>query len=104
MLKELAFRQLPTEVKGEKSHGRRRGDEAQGVEQDPVQPTELDLEKLRIVVDTVREQRIVDIQTVLGRLGSGALRDALLRSVEAHPNLKAHPGPRTIFLQWRITP
>ena len=35
--------------------------------------------------------------------GSEDLRDPLLRSVEAHPNLKAHPGPKTIFLQWRIT-
>ena len=52
----------------------------------------------------VREQRIVDISAVLGRLGSEDLRDPLLRSVEAHPNLKAHPGPKTIFLQWRITP
>jgi hypothetical protein len=52
----------------------------------------------------VREQRIVDISAVLGRLGREDLRDSLLRSVEAHPNLKAHPGPKTIFLQWRITP
>ncbi len=36
--------------------------------------------------------------------GTSDLRDPLLRSVEAHPNLKAHPGPKTIFLQWRITP
>jgi hypothetical protein len=65
---------------------------------------ELDDEKLRIMLDMVREQRIIDISVVLGRLGNSDLRDPLLRSVEAHPNLKAHPGPRTIFLQWRITP
>ena len=67
-------------------------------------PTELDAKKLRLVLDMVREQRIADISVVLGRLGSEDLRDPLLRSVEAHPNLKAHPGPKTIFLQWRITP
>jgi hypothetical protein len=52
----------------------------------------------------VREHRIVDISAVLGGLGGEHLRETLLRSVEAHPNLKAHPGPKTIFLQWRITP
>jgi hypothetical protein len=36
-----------------------------------------------------REKRIVDISVVLDRLGSKDLRDLLLRSVEAHPNLKA---------------
>jgi hypothetical protein len=64
----------------------------------------LDDEKLRIVVDMVREQRIIDIAAVLARLGGEQLRDSLLHSVETHPNLKAHPGPRTIFLQWRTTP
>ncbi|GLH80280.1 hypothetical protein SSBR45G_51890 [Bradyrhizobium sp. SSBR45G] len=63
----------------------------------------LDAERLRVVLDLVREQRIVDISVVLARLGRTELRDPLLRSVEAHPNLKAHPGPKTIFLQWRIT-
>jgi hypothetical protein len=66
-------------------------------------PTELDSRSLQLVLDVVREQRIVDISVVLNRLGSETLRDPLLRSVEAHPNLRAHPGPRTIFLQWRIT-
>ncbi len=66
-------------------------------------PTELDSRSLQLVLDLVREQRIVDISVVLNRLGSEMLRDPLLRSVEAHPNLRAHPGPRTIFLQWRIS-
>jgi hypothetical protein len=35
-------------------------------------------------------------------LGSPSLREALLVEVEKHPNLKAHPGPQTIYLQWRI--
>ncbi|MBK5961479.1 hypothetical protein CCR97_25210 [Rhodoplanes elegans] len=65
---------------------------------------ELDAKRLRLVLETVREQKIVDITAVLGRLGDEALRDPLLRSVEVHPNLKAHPGPKTIFLQWRNTP
>ncbi|MGJ4956105.1 hypothetical protein ACQR1H_10690 [Bradyrhizobium sp. HKCCYLRH2015] len=63
----------------------------------------LDGDSLRRVLDIVREQRIVDISVVLDQLGRAELRDPLLRSVEAHPNLKAHPGPKTIFLQWRIT-
>ncbi|MGJ5176428.1 hypothetical protein ACQR16_12235 [Bradyrhizobium oligotrophicum] len=63
----------------------------------------LDDDRLSVVLDLVREQRIVDISVVLDRLGKTDLRDPLLRSVEAHPNLKAHPGPKTIFLQWRIT-
>jgi hypothetical protein len=67
-------------------------------------PDELDASRLRVVVDTVREMRLVDIKVVLARLGNDDLQDPLLRSVEAHPNLKAHPGPQTIFLQWRITP
>jgi hypothetical protein len=67
-------------------------------------PDELEASRLRVVVDTVREMRLVDIKVVLARLGNDDLQDPLLRSVEAHPNLKAHPGPQTIFLQWRITP
>jgi hypothetical protein len=63
--------------------------------------TELDEKNLHLVLDIVRQQRIVDISVVLGRLGREELRDPLLRSVETNPNLKAHPGPRTIFLQWR---
>jgi hypothetical protein len=70
----------------------------------PSHPIELDADKLRLVLDIVREQRIIDISAILGRLGGSDLRDPLLRSVESHPNLKAHPGPKTIFLQWRITP
>jgi hypothetical protein len=66
-------------------------------------PIELDNKSLQLALDIVRQQRIVDISVVLGKLGSEALRDPLLRSVETHPNLRAHPGPRTIFLQWRIT-
>jgi len=69
-----------------------------------VHPIELDAGKLRLVLDMVRDLRIIDIAAVLDRLGSDDLHDPLLRSVEAHPNLKAHPGPKTIFLQWRITP
>jgi hypothetical protein len=65
---------------------------------------QLDEARLRDVVETVRKLKLVDIEVVLSKLGSEALRDRLLRSVEAHPNLKAHPFPRTTFLQWRITP
>ncbi len=96
-VKAIAFEQPPAAPSGgnggEKEGGRK-----------PAAPTiELDADKLRLVLEMVREQRIVDISAVLGRLGGSELRDPLLRSVEAHPNLKAHPGPKTTFLQWRIT-
>ena len=63
----------------------------------------LDQERLDIVIGMVREYRIINISAVLSRIGNNDLRDPLLRSVEAHPNLKAHAGPKTIFLQWRMT-
>jgi hypothetical protein len=63
----------------------------------PAPPIELDAGKLRLVLDMVHEQRIIDISAVLGKLGGNGLRDPLLRSVEAHPNLKAHPAPGPSF-------
>jgi hypothetical protein len=65
---------------------------------------QLDEANLNAVVATVRQLKLVDIKVVLSRLGNPELRDPLLRSVEVHPNLKAHPFPQTTFLQWRITP
>lgn len=106
-LKELAFRQPPPEPKkkdDDKKAAPASSAPASSDRKPSVRPIELDAKMLRLVLDVVREQRIVDISVVLGRLGSEDLRDPLLRSVEAHPNLKAHPGPKTIFLQWRITP
>jgi hypothetical protein len=50
----------------------------------------------------MRERLLDDINEVLKTLGSPSLREALLVEVEKHPNLKAHPGPQTIYLQWRI--
>ena len=101
-LADIAFAGLPVEIRRVDPGG------PAAVEQPKDQPaaagsTELDSRSLQRVLDIVREQRIVDISVVLDRLGSETLRDPLLRSVEAHPNLRAHPGPRTIFLQWRIT-
>jgi hypothetical protein len=72
----------------------------------PAAVRELDEKGIKIVMELVRKQLIVDLDTVLGDEGlqDASLRDAVLRFVEQHPNLKAHPGPRTIFLQWRNTP
>jgi hypothetical protein len=50
----------------------------------------------------MKKRLLADINEVLEALGSAALREALLVEVERHPNLKAHPGPQTIYLQWRI--
>jgi hypothetical protein len=58
--------------------------------------------QLRRVVDHMKERLLDDINEVLKVLGSPSLREALLVEVEKHPNLKAHPGPQTIYLQWRI--
>jgi hypothetical protein len=105
-LKDLASQQLPAERKCEdKGKNKNTTTIPANDERKPsAHPVALDDEKLRLVLDMVREHRIVDISAVLGRLGGEHLRETLLRSVEAHPNLKAHPGPKTIFLQWRITP
>jgi hypothetical protein len=103
-LENLASRQLPPHRKSEDSEKKATTVTPSHERKPPPHPIELDAQRLRLVLDLVREQRIVDISVVLGRLGSKELRDSLLRSVEAHPNLKAHPGPKTIFLQWRITP
>ncbi len=103
-LKELADRPQSAEAIDDDSSEKTTPIPEKDQREPTARPTELDAKKLRLVLDMVREQRIVAISAVLGRLGSEDLRDPLLRSVEAHPNLKAHPCPQTIFLQWRITP
>jgi hypothetical protein len=60
----------------------------------------LTTDQVNTVVSHLRET--VDIKDVLAKLGVGDFKDALLKLVENHPNLKAHPGPRTIILQWRV--
>jgi hypothetical protein len=102
-LTDIAFAGLPIEVRRVDAGGPAAVTPANGQRAAARARSELDGDSLRRVLDIVRDQRIVDISVVLGKLGSDTLRDPLLRSVEAHPNLKAHPGPRTIFLQWRIT-
>jgi hypothetical protein len=99
-LTDIAFAGLPIEIRRVDAGGPAA---SANVEPTTAGPAELDDNGLQLVLDIVRQQRIVDISVVLDRLGSEQLRDPLLRSVEAHPNLRAHPGPRTIFLQWRIT-
>jgi hypothetical protein len=68
----------------------------------PPAPARLSEIQLRRVVDHMKERLLDDINEVLKALGSLSLREALLVEVEKHPNLKAHPGPQTIYLQWRI--
>ena len=100
-LTDIAFAGPPIEIRGVDAGGPA-ATEATNAKRTAAGGTELDDKNLHLVLDIVRQQRIVDISVVLERLGSEELRDPLLRSVEAHPNLRAHPGPRTIFLQWRI--
>ncbi len=68
----------------------------------PPAPARLSEIQLRRVVDHMKKRLLDDINEVLKALGSPLLRAALLFEVEKHPNLKAHPGPQTIYLQWRI--
>lgn len=65
-------------------------------------PARLSDTQLKRVLDHMQERLLADINEVLKALGSDSLREALLADVERHPNLKAHPGPQTIYLQWRI--
>jgi hypothetical protein len=53
------------------------------------------------VVKHLQERKLAAIEEVLDNLGIVEFKDALLEMVDNHPNLKAHPGPRTIVLQWR---
>jgi hypothetical protein len=101
-LADVAFAGLPIEIRRVDAGGPATVESAND-QRIATDPAELNGQSLQLVLDIVRDQRIVDISVVLDKLGSETLRDPLLRSVESHPNLRAHPGPRTIFLQWRIT-
>ncbi len=58
--------------------------------------------QIELLVSYVKAKRLVAVEEVLQRVADGATKDALLRAVEDHPNLKAHPGPQSIILQWRV--
>jgi hypothetical protein len=62
---------------------------------------ELSQAQLDIVVTCVRQRMLVDINEVLGALGDPSLRPAVLRAIDRIASIKAHPGPQTIYLQWR---
>jgi hypothetical protein len=62
---------------------------------------DLDEAQLEVLTSRVRQFRLVDIKQVWQEFGSVLFQPAILRAVEQHPNLKAHPGPQTIYLQWR---
>lgn len=65
------------------------------------EPKKLTVEQGAAVVTYVQTYKLVDIKDVLRKFGLEKFKDALLRLVEKHPNLKAHEGPQTIYLQWR---
>jgi hypothetical protein len=58
--------------------------------------------QLRTVLNFVSQRMLVDINEVLRSLGDVSLKTAVLRAIEGNQNVKAHPGPQTIYLQWRI--
>jgi hypothetical protein len=102
-LSDLTNRQLPPEAGDQESSTKEAvTDDDISHDEQHSSASDLDAAHLQVLIDTVRELRLVDIKAVLSRLGGDVFRDRLLRSVEAHPNLKAHPGPQTTFLQWRI--
>jgi hypothetical protein len=68
----------------------------------PPAPVRLSEMQLGRVVDHMKKRLLDDVNEVLKVIGSPSLKEALLAEVENHPNLKAHPGPQTIYLQWRI--
>lgn len=102
LLTELAERRL--EGTQGVSHGTESVVSSAGCAPPPAARGELDKTELGIVERMVHELYVVDIETILVKIGGARRRDAVLRSVEKHPNLKAHPGPKTIYLQWRTTP
>lgn len=63
---------------------------------------ELTAEQIEAVLACVRQRMLVDINEVLAALGDASLRPAVLRAIDGNPAVKAHPGPQTIYLQWRI--
>ena len=69
-------------------------------------PTDLEADltepQLGTVLNCVSQRMLVDINEVLRTLGDASLKTAVLRAVERSPNIKAHPGPQTIYLQWRV--
>jgi hypothetical protein len=68
-----------------------------------IPPGELTQAELENVIIYVKNRKLVDIKEVLKKLGRETLKEAVLRAVEKSPNLKAHAGPQTIYLQWRIS-
>jgi hypothetical protein len=66
-------------------------------------PGELTQAEFENVMAHVKNMKLVDIKEVLKKLGRESLKEALLRAVERSPNLKAHAGPQTIYIQWRIS-
>jgi hypothetical protein len=69
----------------------------------PATPLETDLTEAQLgtVLECVSQRMLVDINEVLQTLGDESLKIAVLRAIERSPNVKAHPGPQTIYLQWR---
>ncbi|MGH6839905.1 MAG: hypothetical protein ACREDT_14120 [Methylocella sp.] len=65
--------------------------------------SELTPAEFETVMSYVKNMKLVNIKEVLMKLGRESLKEALLRAVDRTPNLKAHPGPQTIYLQWRIS-
>jgi hypothetical protein len=63
---------------------------------------ELTEAQLKTVLNCVSQKLLVDINEILRTLGDESLKPAVLRAVEHSRNIKAHSGPQTIYLQWRV--
>jgi hypothetical protein len=90
---------------GPPSVARARNNREQNKEKpEPTKPPETDLSEAQLgtVLQCVSQRMLVDIKEVLRNLGDQSLKTAVLRAIERSPNVKAHPGPQTIYLQWRV--
>jgi hypothetical protein len=63
---------------------------------------ELTEAQFKTVLNCVSQKMLVDINEILKTLGDESLKSAVLRAIECSPNIKAHSGPQTIYLQWRV--
>jgi hypothetical protein len=92
---------------GEEAHADEGPPPAAAPAADPEPPAapdhpELTAQQADAVLACVRQRMLVDINEVLATLGDPSLRPAVLRAIDGNPAVKAHPGPQTIYLQWRI--
>jgi hypothetical protein len=89
-------------VEGGKAQGPRAQTTINRLQPATEEESDLTQAQLGAVLRCVRQRKLVDINEVLRAVGNAALKTAVLRAVENSLSIKAHPGPQTIYLQWRV--